>query len=127
MYGMHTGMRMDMAKRRKISQNYMDTVLIPNPVQKWSVREDGIVVIDMENKGFYHKIAQKFFHRPKVSHIALDTYGTAVWKALDGNHSVFDVVNLMKEQFPKEESRMLDRVVTFLHTLQVNGFIMIKK
>jgi hypothetical protein len=124
---MHTGMRMDMAKRRKISQNYMDTVLIPNPVQKWSVREDGIVVIDMENKGFYHKIAQKFFHRPKVSHIALDTYGTAVWKALDGNHSVFDVVNLMKEQFPKEESRMLDRVVTFLHTLQVNGFIMIKK
>ncbi len=116
-----------MAKRRKISQNYMDTVLIPNPVQKWSVREDGIVVIDMENKGFYHKIAQKFFHRPKVSHIALDTYGTAVWKALDGNHSVFDVVNLMKEQLPKEESRMLDRVVTFLHTLQVNGFIMIKK
>ena len=112
-----------MAKKKKISQNYMDTILIPNPERKWSVRDDGIVVIDMENKGFYHRIAQKFFHRPKVSHIALDTYGTAVWKALDGEHTVFDVVNLMKKQFPAEENRMLDRVITFLHTLQVNGFV----
>lgn len=116
-----------MAKKRKISQNYMDTILIPNPAQKWSESEDGMIVIDMENKGFYHRIAQKFFHRPKVSHIALDAYGTAVWKALDGNRSVFDVVCLMKKQYPKEEKRMLDRVVTFLHTLQVNRFIIIKK
>lgn len=86
-----------------------------------------MIVIDMENKGFYHRIAQKFFHRPKVSHIALDAYGTAVWKAFDGNRSVFDVVCLMKKQYPKEEKRMLDRVVTFLHTLQVNRFIIIKK
>lgn len=105
----------------------MDTILIPNPTQHWSERDDGIIVIDMENKGFYHRIAQKFFHRPKVSHIALDSYGTAVWKALDGKHTVFDVVRLMKQQFPKEEGRMLDRVVTFLHTLQVNHFIIIQK
>jgi len=115
-----------MAKKKKVSQNYMDTVLIPNPAQKWSEREDGIIVIHMENKGFYHKIAQKFFHRPKVSHIALDAYGTAVWKSLDGNRTVFDVVNLMKQSFPDEQDRMLDRVVTFLHTLQVNHFIRAK-
>jgi hypothetical protein len=112
-----------MAKKKKISQNYMDTILIPASSQKWSEREDGIIVIDMENKGFYHRIAQKFFHRPKVSHIALDKYGTAVWNALDGTNSVFDVVNHMIEQFPEEEERMLDRVITYLHTLQVNHFI----
>lgn len=115
-----------MAKKKKISRNYMDSVLIHNPERKWKEREDGIVVIDMENKGFYHKIAQKFFHRPKVSHIALDAHGTAVWKALDGKRTVFDIVNLMKEQFPEEQERMLDRVITFLHTLQVNRFILTK-
>jgi len=120
-------MESSMAKKKKIRQNYMDTVLIPNPTQKWSVRDDGIVVIDIKNKGFYHWIAQKFFHRPKVSHIALDSYGTAVWTALDGKHTVFDIVNHMKKQFPKEEARMLDRVVTFLHTLQVNRLIIVKK
>lgn len=115
-----------MAKKKNINPNYMDIILIPNPNQKWSEQENGIVVIDMENKGFYHRIAQKFFHRPRVSHIALDAYGTKVWKALDGEKSVFDVVNYMKEAFPDEESRMLDRVVTFLHTLQKNHFIITK-
>lgn len=114
-----------MAKKKKISQNYMDAILIPTPSQKWSVREDGIVVIEMENKGFYHRIAQKFFKRPRVSYIALDEYGTAVWNTLDGTNSVYEVVNHMIELFPEEEERMLDRVITFLHTLQVNHFITI--
>lgn len=111
-------------KTKKIDSNYMDLIFIHNPERKWTTREDGIVVIDMENKGFYHKIAQKFFHKPKVSHIALDAHGTALWNVLDGKHTVFDVVNLMKETFPEEEERMLNRVITFLHTLQVNKFIL---
>lgn len=116
-----------MAKKRKISQNYLDTILIPNPERKCSEREDGIIVIDIEHRGFHHKIAQKFFKKPKVSHIALDAYGTTLWKALDGKRNVFDVVNHMKEQFPDEEDRMLDRVITFLYTLQKNSFIITKK
>lgn len=111
-------------KTKKIDSNYMDMILVHNPERKWTTREDGIVVIDMENRGFYHKIAQKFFHKPKVSHIALDAHGTALWNALDGKHTVFDVVNLMKETFPEEEEQMLNRVITFLHTLQVNKFIL---
>lgn len=115
-----------MAKKKKITKNYLDTVFIPNPERKWSERKDGIIVVDIEHKGFFPKIAQKFFKKPKVSHIALDSYGTALWKALDGERSVFDIVNLMKEQFPDEEERMLDRVITFLHTLQTNRFVIIK-
>lgn len=116
-----------MKKKKKISSNYLDTIFIPNPEMKWNEREDGMIVVDMVNKGFYHKIAQKFFHRPRVSHIAFDAYGTAVWKALDGEHTVFDVVSVMNATFPKEQERMLDRVVTFLHTLQVNHFIISTK
>lgn len=113
-------------KIKKIDKNYMDMVFIRNPERKWSERENGVVVIDLEHKGIHHKIAQKLFHKPKTSHISLDTHGTALWKALDGNRSVFEIVSLMKEAFPEEEDRMLDRVVTFLHTLQVNRFILVK-
>lgn len=111
------------SKKQKIDKNYLDIVFIPNPERKWSEREDGMVVIDMENKGFFHSIAQKFFHKPRVSHIALDQYGTTLWKALDGNRNLFDVIHVMEEAFPDEKDRMLDRVVTFAHTLQVNHFI----
>lgn len=116
-----------MAKKRKISKNYMDTVLIPNPSRTWSVREDGIVVVDVEHKGPFNRFAQKFCKKPRFSHIALDNYGTTLWNALDGKRTVFDVVSHMKEQFPDEEERMLDRVITFLHTLQTNRFIVIKE
>lgn len=112
-----------MFRKKKINRNYLDTVLEHNPELKWKERKDGIVVIDMVNKGFFHTIAQKFFRRPKVSHIALDKYGTSVWKALDGKRTVFDVTNEMKSQYPDEKDLMLNRVVTFTHTLQVNHFV----
>lgn len=116
-----------MGKKKKLAPNYMDTVFIPLPSRPWRQGEDGIVVIDVENKGLHHRIAQKFWHKPKVSHISLDAYGTALWNLMDGKNTVYDIIMAMKEQFPGEEDRMLDRVVTFLGTLQNHQFIVIKR
>ena len=104
----------------------MDTIFLPNPDRPWHRGKDGKIVIDVENKGPHHRIAQKIWHKPKVSHISLDAYGTALWEQLDGKHTVYDIIKAMKERFPEEEDRMLDRVVTFLGTLQNNRFV-IKK
>ena len=112
-----------MKKKKEIPPNYLDTVFIPAKELHWEQRKDGMIVLDMVNKGFFHTIAQKFFHKPKVSHIALDAYGTKLWLALDGQRTVYQVVAAMEQAFPEETERMLDRVVTFLRTLQVNHFI----
>lgn len=116
-----------MKKKRKIAPNFMDTVFVPSPQRPWRQGEDGYVVIDVENKGPHHRIAQKIWHKPRVSHISLDAYGTSLWKLMDGRNTVYDIVMAMKKQFPREEDRMLDRVVTFLGTLQNNRFIIKKK
>lgn len=114
-------------KTQKISKNYMDSIFVHKPTLQWHLSENEskkqIVVLDVENIGFFNKIAQKFFHRPKVSHIWLDEYGSTLWQLLDGKNSVFDVVNLMNEKFPSETDKMLNRVISFFHTLQVNKFI----
>lgn len=112
-----------MANQKKVSKNYMDSIPKHSPHRPWHVREDGIVEIDIENKGFYHFIAQKFFGKPRVSHIALEQYGSIVWQNMDGNHTVYDIVKIMEKQFPQEKERMLDRVVTYMATLQRNQFI----
>lgn len=112
-----------MPKKRKVSRNYMDSVYVPKEGQVWREKEDGSIEVDMEHKGFYHWIAQKLFHRPRVSHIGLDQYGSALWRGMDGSHTVYDLVLLMEEQFPEEQERMLDRVVTFMRTLEINHFI----
>ena len=110
-------------KTRKLSANYMDLVFTKNAEIQWRVKEDGLVEVDMENKGFFNSLAQKFFHRPRVSHIALDKYGTTLWLALDGTATVNDLLNKMNEAFPAETDKMLNRVVQFLTTLETWEFI----
>ena len=110
-------------KTRKLSANYMDLVFTKNAEIQWRVKENNMVEVDMENKGFFNSIAQKFFHRPRVSHIALDKYGTTLWLALDGTATVNDVLNKMNEEFPEETDKMLNRVVQFLTTLETWKFI----
>ena len=112
-----------MAKKQKISQNYYESVPHRQENRPWRLKEDGMVEIDMENKGFYHFIAQKFFRKPRVSHISLDRYGSVVWQSIDGGNNVMDIIHIMEKEFPGETDRMLDRVVTYLATLQRSGFI----
>lgn len=112
-----------MSKKKKLPANYFENIPVPREDHPWHVRKDGMVEVDMENKGFYHFIAQKFFHKPRVSHIALDKYGSAVWQNMDGKNNVMDIIHIMEDSFPKEKDRMLDRVVTFMATLQRNRFI----
>ena len=112
-----------MTKRKKVSKNFMDSIPVHSEAFAWHVREDVMVEIDVENKGFYHSIAQKFFHKPRVSHIALEKYGTVVWNSMNGENTVYDIVKIMEQEFPEEKDRMLDRVVTYMAVLQRNQFI----
>ncbi len=110
-------------KTRKLPANYMDLVFIKNAEIQWRVKDDGFVEVDMVNKGFFNSIAQKFFHRPRVSHIALDKYGSTLWLTLDGTATVNDLLEKMNEAFPDETDKMLNRVVQFLTTLETWKFI----
>ena len=110
-------------KTRRLPANYMDIVFSKNAEIQWRVKEDGFVEVDMVNKGFFNSIAQKFFHRPRVSHIALDKYGSTLWLALDGTATVNDLLAKMDEAFPAESDKMLNRLVQFLTTLERWEFI----
>ena len=116
-----------MAKKRSVPINYLECVPVRKEDRPWHLKEDGMVEVDMEHKGFYPFIAQKFFKKPRISHIALDEYGSIVWQNIDGKNNVMDIVHIMENAFPKEQDRMLDRVVTYMATLQRNGFVLIKK
>ena len=112
----------DNMKKHKIEKNYMDIQFIPEKKIFWKI-EENIVNLDVENKGFFNRIAQKFFGQPKISHISLDKYGSTLWQLLDGENTVFQIVKKMEEAFPAEKEKMLNRVISFLHTLQTNKYI----
>ena len=75
--------------KKKDSKNYLDFVPEKNPEIEYEADEDGIITVLIEWKGFYHKIAQKLFRRPRVSDIRLDELGSFVWNAVDRRRDRF--------------------------------------
>lgn len=106
-------------------KNYLDTKLIPSTNLIWT-SEDDIIILQVENKGFFNRLAQNLFHQPRISYISLDNYGSTLWGFLDGKNSVYNIIEKMKESFPDEKEKMLDRVIDFLHTLKIHGYIVEK-
>ncbi len=76
----------------------MDYVPVCAPEFSWKLDKKGIVVIEMENKGFYNWLAQKLFKRPRFSHISLDEYGSFIWQQMDGKKSIYEISKLVKEK-----------------------------
>ena len=50
-----------------------------------------IVEITVENTGFYNKVAQRLFKKPRYSFIKLDEYGSFVWQQIDGKKSIYEI------------------------------------
>lgn len=113
-------------KTKIVSKNYMDKVPMRSADMAFKELENGIIEIDVPHKSFYGKIATKFFRKPAVSHITLDEYGSKVWLSINGKNTIFDLVNIMKDSFPDEEDKMLNRVVTFMAILEDNKYILYK-
>lgn len=108
--------------KKKSQQNYLDYIPVKNREIESHINENGKAVVLIEWKGFYHKIAQKFFRRPRVSDITLDDYGTFVWTAIDGVKDVHQISKEMEEQFPKME-KALSRLIKFLEIMRDNHMI----
>ena len=109
--------------KSKNTENYLDYIPVCSPENTFSVREDGIVIIHREHKGFYSKIAQKFYKRPKVSNIELDKFGSFVWKQMDGKRSIYEISFLVKDEFGKEIEPLIPRLTEFFKILYRNHFI----
>lgn len=110
-------------KHKKNEQNYLDFVPLIVSGLSWTTDKDTMVVVDMENTGFYNRLAQKLFHKPKVSHIKLDELGTFIWNQIDGKRTVLEISELVKARFGNKAEPLLERLIKFLEILRSNHWI----
>lgn len=108
-----------MSRRKK---NFLDYIPVRNPAFAWR-EEDGTVVVDMVHAGVYAAIAQTLFHRPRVSHIRLDEYGSFLWRHMDGQTDVTRLGQLLEAEFGEDAQPLYPRLVTYTRTLLGNKFI----
>ena len=109
-----------MAKQK---ENYLDYVPVISQKNSWDVGQDGKVTVHMVHKGFYHTIAQRFFDRPRVSHIDLDEQGSFVFAQIDGKRTIGEIALLVKEKFPEEDNVLYSRLIKYMQILRNNKFI----
>ncbi len=109
-----------MAKKKQ-QENYLDYVPVINPKHTWSVDGDK-VTIHMPHDGFYDKIAQKFFHRPRVSHIDLEERGSFIFQQVDGKRTIGDIAVLMEQRFG-EDRALYERLIKYMQILRNNRFV----
>lgn len=111
--------------KKKQSENYLEYVPVRTPETEFTVDETGIVTLTKEWTGFYNRIAQRFFHKPRVSRIALDGYGSFIWKLIDGERDVYEISQKLETAYPGME-KSLPRLIKFLEILRDHHFIVWK-
>lgn len=112
-----------MKKDVKESENYLKRRPVRSQKLQWSANEEGIITLDIENTGFFNRVAQKLFKKPKVSHVHLDKLGSFVWPMIDGEKDIVALGVLVKEQFGEEAEPLYERLAKYFQILESYSFI----
>lgn len=108
--------------KKKNETNYLDKIPV-HPDIPWKTDENGIVTLEIENKGAMNRVAQKLFKKPKISYIHLDKTGSFVWSLIDGKRSIADLAKDVDAHFGEEAHPLYERLVQFFRVLDSYKFI----
>ena len=93
----------------------------------YSLNEEGKGIVTLENVGFYNRLAQKIFKRPKYSNIELEEYGTFIWQYIDGEKDIYDIALKVKENFGVEAEPLYERICKYFRILSDNSIVKLDK
>ncbi|MBP3927406.1 MAG: PqqD family protein [Clostridium sp.] len=108
---------------KKKNENYLDYIPVIDPRNTWETGTNGRVTIHMVHRGFFAWIAQRFFHRPRVSHIDLDELGSFLFCQINGERTVGTLAELVREAFGSKAEPLYPRLVKYMQILRNNHFI----
>jgi hypothetical protein len=106
-----------------IPENYLERVPCRPASIAWSTDGEGTITLEIENKGWANRVAQKLFARPKVSYIHLDTMGSFIWPLLDGEQNIIELGKLVDEHFGEDAHPLYERLARYFQILDSYHFI----
>ena len=108
---------------KKKQENYLELIQKIPEKYAYTVGDDGIVTLHIENKGVFNKIAQKFFKKPKVSYVHLDEMGSFIWPVMDGKKDITEIGKLVDEKFGETAHPLYERLAKYFQILDSYGFV----
>ena len=109
--------------KKKKNENYLERIYEKNSEIIWNRDEDGIVTLEIKNKGIFNTIAQRLFKKPPVSYIHLDKLGSFVWPLIDGGRDIITIGEDVRDHFENEAEPLYERLAQFFKILESYNFI----
>lgn len=106
-------------------QNLLEFVPVRR-VENFTTDEKGVITLEIENKGFFNRVAQLLFKKPKISYIHLDETGSFVWPLIDGEKNITDIGVFVKERFGEKAEPLYPRLAQYFKILESYGFVELK-
>lgn len=103
--------------------NYLDYVPRKNELNSYFVNEKGKGVVKVANVGFYNRLTQLIFKKPKYSNIELEEYGTFIWKYIDGERSIYDIALKVREEFGEASEPVYERICQYFRIMADNRLV----
>ena len=110
----------------KKEENYLEKVPVRGNFE-WTTDDDGIVTLQIENKGIFNRIAQKLFKKPRISYVHLDKMGSFIWPIIDGEKSILDIAETVDSKFGEDAKPLYERLAKFFQILSSYGFVTFKE
>lgn len=115
-----------MKKKKATGENYLERTPLRPASLAWSTGEDGLVTLEIENKGWVNRLAQTLFHRPKVSFVHLDEMGSFIWPLLSEERDILALGKLVEEHFGEAAHPLYERLAKYMEILDSYNFIVWK-
>ena len=116
-----------MKKKNVITKNYLEQIPVRHESINWTVDDAGLVTLEIENCGFFNRIAQKLFKRPKISYVHLDENGSFIWPLIDGEKDIIAIGKEVDEHFGEAAHPLYERLAKFFQILESYHFIIWKQ
>ena len=114
-------------KKKNKNENYLERIPVTREDIDYKTDENGLVTLEIENKGLFNKIAQKLFKKPKISYIHLDEMGSFIWPLIDGEKSIYDFGFDVDKHFGEKAHPLYERLAQFFRVLESYRFVNWKK
>ncbi len=110
----------------KKEENYLEKIPVRGDFE-WKTDDDGVVTLEIVNKGVFNTIAQKLLKKPRVSYIHLDKMGSFIWPIIDGEKSILDISEAVDKEFGEEAKPLYERLAKYFQILASYGFVTFKE
>lgn len=110
-------------KKKKLKENYLDYIPKKTDIINWKNIEDDLVQIIVPRDSLFEKLVRKLFFTPDSYKVDLDIIGSFIWRHIDGKRSLYDISQLLKNEFGQEVEPLYKRLIQYINILKNNKFI----